>query len=251
MTEQVTTSFTDSPELRRLELRSAVVNSTQVEPDQRVRVTATLRNVGERADTFEPALAVDGLVVATRTVSLDPGETQTVSFEHQFEENGAHRISVASVQVADLTVVRQGNGTPVGRSAAENNRIEVVESRLSAEWVRRGYNATVMTTVTNSGNQTATPTLAVTVDGIRVVTRPVELAPDQTRTVRIEFPATEGTVAVGGVEAGRLNVSRSVDAEDPPQTQTSGPGFGFGLAVPLLVTVLLIAEFTRSRTGRE
>jgi len=226
----VQTTATGSADLA---LTAASLDETRVETGHPVEATARLRNLGDRAGRFEVALGVDGRVVASKPLSLDANQSAAVAFEHAFDETGLYTVTVASERVGNVTVLESTGG---------ESRVDVVETRLPADWVKRGYDATVLTTVVNPGDRPATETLAVTLDGDQVATRTVELSPDTRRTLRIEFPARQGTIAIDGVRAGQLNVSDTWGAEEPTArpTEASGPGFGFALLVPLFVSLLLV-----------
>ena len=227
-----------------LELRSAVLDERLVQRGEPIRVTAQIRNTGGRAATFAPELAVDGRVVATRRVSLDANESASIVFQPRITEGGVHTVTVASVPVGNVTVLRPVSG--------DSRRVEVVEARLLTDWVRRGYDATVVATVANPGNETVVSNLTVTVGGDSVASRIVELPPDGTRQVSIEFPARPGTVAVGGVEASRLSVGTApAAAADRTRSRASGRGFGVGLALLALAAIAGGINFTRGRNRQE
>ncbi|NHN58954.1 M6 family metalloprotease domain-containing protein [Halorussus rarus] len=73
-------------------------------PDEPVTVSATVENVGDGAGTKTLALAVDGRTVATREVTLGPGNRTAVAFERTFEP-GEHRLAVGAAETT-LTVER-------------------------------------------------------------------------------------------------------------------------------------------------
>lgn len=247
LTEEATVTSTSgrtaTPPPPTLELRSAVLDERLVQQGEPFRVTARVQNVGGREGTFEPALAVDGQVQATRRVSLGPNESATIVFEHRPVGDGAHAVTVASVPVGNVTVLRS---VSVSRS-----RVRVVEARLLADWVRRGYDASVVATVANPGNETAVANLTATVGGDAVASRTVELSPGATRQVRIAFPARPGPVAVGGVDAGHLRVGTAPEAAEPPATRASGPGFDAGLALLALAALVGVITLGSARKRRD
>lgn len=61
-----------------------------------VSVTATVTNVGGGADEAEIALTIDGEPVATRTVTLDADESDSLEFETTVEDAGAIDLAVES-----------------------------------------------------------------------------------------------------------------------------------------------------------
>ena len=76
-----------------------------------VEIEATVENDGATAGTFDVPITVDGEVVDEREVTLEPGETTTVSTSVTLESDGAHTIEVASATTeigADST--EDGNG---------------------------------------------------------------------------------------------------------------------------------------------
>ncbi|WP_276272972.1 CARDB domain-containing protein [Haloarcula litorea] len=124
----------------------------------------------------------------------------------------------------------------------ETSQLTVTSATVPADFVRRGYDATVRATVENPTDSAVTETLAVTVDGERVTTRSVQVDPGEQRTVRIEFPATAGSVRVDGVSAGQVS---TLPANGTAETTSgSGPGFGW-VAVVVALGLLLLSGARR------
>lgn len=201
----------------------------------------TVANAGGRTGTFEVALTVDGETAATRRVRLDPGEEEAIAFDPTFVAPGDYDLAVEGVAIGTVTVEESAESTPTSTAAASTEptrRLSVIAVGSLPDWVRTGFNASVRVTVANRGNATASRTLNATVDGEPVASRTVSLAPGERTTVVLEFPATEGDVAVDGISAGDLAVrSGSTEA---PTTTGSGPALHPALVVLLIAAVALL-----------
>jgi hypothetical protein len=102
----------------------------------------------------------------------------------------------------------------------------------------------------NRVDRRANRTLAVTVDDRRVGNKTVTLPPNQREVVSIEFDAASGTVAVEGVDAGRIEVRETQTPGGPTSTDTpGGTGSGFGLVLTVFV-VALVAGRAAVRASR-
>lgn len=80
---------------------------TSVEPQnssKRVRVTATVRNVGTENGTFDARFTSNGAVLATRTVSVDSGGSATVTFEQTFSEPAVYDVGVSGADAGAIEV---------------------------------------------------------------------------------------------------------------------------------------------------
>ena len=94
-----------------IEIRSGGCSSyavTELDVDESVNVgdsvdvEASVENDGVTADTFTVPVSVDGEVVDEREVTLDPGETTTVSTNVTLEEAGTHTVEVGN-ETAEVT----------------------------------------------------------------------------------------------------------------------------------------------------
>ena len=62
-------------------------------------VTVPLKNIGGDKGTKEVELYADGKVVASKKVTLGPGEEKDVTIEHLFEKSGPHNIKIANFPI--------------------------------------------------------------------------------------------------------------------------------------------------------
>jgi beta-lactamase superfamily II metal-dependent hydrolase len=84
------------------ELSNLNVSPKEVEPGETVTVAVEVRNVGEEKGTHELELIIDGLVEQSESVTLDGGETTSISFSVEKDMEGSY-----SVELAGLTGIFQ------------------------------------------------------------------------------------------------------------------------------------------------
>jgi hypothetical protein len=61
-----------------------------------VTITTTVRNIGDVAGTYSAALSVDGQVVDSKAVSVNPGDSQEVSFQFSQTTAGSHQLIIGN-----------------------------------------------------------------------------------------------------------------------------------------------------------
>jgi len=206
--------------------------------------------------TYEADLIVDGEAVASKRATIEPGEFKTRSFDRRFDEPGEYEIAVGDTSLGTLTVTADSDDTTATTQAdqtgAEAPAIEVVSATVPADWVREGFDTTVRATVVNRLDRRANRTLAVTVDDERVGNETVTLQPNQREEVSIEFEAASGTVAVEGVDAGRIEVRETRTPVGTTTTDTpGGTGAGFGLVLTILVVAAVVLGRAAVREPRQ
>ncbi|ELY83568.1 CARDB domain-containing protein [Natrinema altunense] len=201
------------------------LSPTTVEAGETVTVTATYRNDGETTTSSTVALTVDGTVVDQRTITLEPGESQSVTFERSMEWPGTYDVGIEGVGSASVTV---------DGPAADIVNATVVDPDITA-----GESTTIEATVENPTDERATRTLEMAVDGIVVDSRAVSIPANGERTVTFERRFDEsGTyeIAVNAVSAGTVSVERAAfsirDRElSPATTAALAPPATAGLLV--------------------
>ena len=105
----------------------------EVESGENITITGEVRNIGDAAGSEILELVLDGNVVETLTVSLDPGESKTFAFSRPSGAQGTHLLSLGetleryTVGVAEEPKFRQG---PVVRLRPLNDEITNVQDGL-------------------------------------------------------------------------------------------------------------------------
>lgn len=166
-----------------------------------VRVT----NTGGTAGTYDARLLVNGAARAQRTGRLEPGESATLTFAHEFSTAGEYTLAVGGETV----------GVSVGKPATPTVRsIEVTELASSR---RTGRAVTLAVGVGNDRAIPAAGNLTLRHNGEPIETRRIELPPARERT--ITFTATGIGPGVHVFRVGTRTVAVTVESTHP-----SGPG---------------------------
>ncbi|WP_435551638.1 DUF7282 domain-containing protein [Natrinema sp. CGMCC1.2065] len=189
--------------------------TSPVEQGQEITVESEIENVGGEAGTQEVALAIDGTVVDTESVSLSPGESQSVAFDTETGalEPGEYTLAVASDDETDeTTVIVEASDEPATLAVTDLSAPESAEP---------GQQVTVTATVENQGDLEGTDTVTYSVDGQPVAEATVTLAGGQSAEIPFTSSVPEGTsthtVATDDDEA-----SVVIEAAAPATTDTDG-----------------------------
>jgi hypothetical protein len=70
------------------------VTPGEVEPGQKVTISATVSNTGGTEDTYEATLKIDGVVETTKKVTVAAGGSQPVSFSVSRDEAGTYKVAL-------------------------------------------------------------------------------------------------------------------------------------------------------------
>jgi len=241
-----------------LSIRAATLDRDRIRAGESANVTATVENTGREAGTTTVGLRVDGETVETRTTSVGPERSETVTFTRVFEETGTFAVSVNDTAAGTLAV-EEPPANPSVRSAA-----------LDRDRIRPGETATIRTTVANDGGQSGALPLELSANGSVVATEVVTVAANESRAVNLSHAFEEPgrfRIAVNGVEAGTLSVAEATPTPtpttrpgttdsptSPPPTTSPGPTnpSEFGPLVGLVAVIALfgaLAYFVRNERG--
>ncbi|ELY91792.1 hypothetical protein C483_09644 [Natrialba hulunbeirensis JCM 10989] len=116
---QTVTVGKDNDSTPELTVVETVLESDAIDLGEETTVRATVSNTGTETGTFTPGLAVGGLVVDDRAVSLAPGEQTTVELTFSMDERGTYELAVAGESVGTVTVGEGINGVLTPLSATE------------------------------------------------------------------------------------------------------------------------------------
>jgi len=81
-----------------IEISNLTVKPTQVLPDGLIKVQAEVRNVSEEQSTSVISLSIDGQVEATKTLTLEGGATETVTFVVTRNAPGTYEVTVRGLE---------------------------------------------------------------------------------------------------------------------------------------------------------
>lgn len=128
------------------------ITTRELEVGEETSVEATITNDGDASGTFTANLTVDGEVRDTRSVTLGPGESETVEFTTAFDETGTYDVAISGQSVASVDVVEaqqtpddsggqdDGDGSPTpGGSGGSNVGIIGIVLLVGALLVAGGF----------------------------------------------------------------------------------------------------------------
>jgi len=96
----------------KFEIRNLSVSPESVGPNEQVVISINVTNKGDAEGTRTVELMLDGEPYDSQTVTLDPGQSTTVTFAASSEEPGAHTVSIDGLE-GSFEVSTEGGGVPV------------------------------------------------------------------------------------------------------------------------------------------
>ncbi|MEF8776222.1 MAG: hypothetical protein V5A43_06935, partial [Haloarculaceae archaeon] len=215
----------------------------RIVPGETVRVDIPVTNAGGTEGSYEFAVRLDGVTVATRTGTAPANAIRWEAVPVAPETVGSHTLVVA--------------GERATISAAEPASLQTGALRVEPARVAPGGSVDVSVAVENPDSLPGEGVIAVEVDGARVESRTVRLGPGAETTLEFELrfeEAGEHRVAVGGesvtVTVGDANGSgRTAGTGTSPgngaggTTDGGGSGFGAGVAAAALLLLALLGGF--------
>lgn len=97
------TSSASSPSSAKFEITSLDIKPTEVTVGETAKISARVTNTGGAGGFYSATLSVDGKKIDTKTINLDPGSTQAVTFSLLKDTAGTYEIGIGESS-ATLTV---------------------------------------------------------------------------------------------------------------------------------------------------
>lgn len=186
-----------------------IVDNLSISPDkltqgenENVLISVKVTNVGTAAGPKLVRLEVDGSVVDDTEVTLDPGNSQTVSFNASENEPGVHIVYIEDLQ---------------GTFVVEAGEFVVENLKISPQRVSLGENVAISVDVANVGENTAMKFLVLKIDNIVESIENVTL--DSGENSEVSFVVSRDVVGVYEVEIENLVGSFVVE------NQSGSPNF--------------------------
>ncbi|ELY37819.1 APHP domain-containing protein [Natronorubrum tibetense GA33] len=220
------------PEEPDYRVSDATLSDAKIAPGDSFEVSAKLQNVGEGTGPFIAELLVDGEVVDDQIVRVGPGEKDTITFTHSFNEAGEYEIAINDAVAGTVTVGDKEDETEA--------TFDVTDATLSDTEIEIGDSVDASATVTNTGDETGTFTAELLVDGEVVDEETVQIFAGDETTVEFtkQFDeAGEYEIAINDADAGTLTVIEPGEDDD---SAFPIPGFG-PLAALLAIAISLFA----------
>jgi hypothetical protein len=205
--------------------RETDVAAPRLVTGETLEATVVVRNEGTDPGEYSVPFRVDGRTVATRSGTLRPGESATLSFTRTFRTAGEYDLRAGTA-----------TATAVVRRPAEPTVTDLSVDPVSPA---RGEPVRISATVGSGADRPANGTVTIAVDGDALATRRV--AVDDVATVE----ATTSFDAAGEHTVGAGDRTASVTVREVTLTPTPGPwpgdgssGVGAGFGLPVAVAAL-------------
>ena len=175
-----------------------IITPDEAELGEAVIISFTVTNIGEQTGSYLVDLKIDGVTIAGRTGELEPGESETRSYELTPETLGNYSVEVGAPHVQGLT----GSFTveaPPRPAEFELSNLRIFYPGVIPPEVERGQTVTVTVSidVTNVGEETGVYTVELVLEGSVVGSEEITpLEGGMTATVVFELTRGEGTYQV-------------------------------------------------------
>ncbi|KXA90911.1 hypothetical protein AKJ63_02100, partial [candidate division MSBL1 archaeon SCGC-AAA259D18] len=225
-------SFTVTSPEANFSLSDLIVENRTVEVGDSVTVSVKVTNTGNKEGTYTVNLEV-GEKVKTRDVSLNPDQTEKVSF----------KVSMRNPDTYNLKVGKYSKSIEVVEPVSPPE-FKVSQLSISSENVKVGEKITVSVRVKNTGGEVGSHTVELSFGG-SIKTENVTLKPNQSKEVTFEISKEnpDNYVVEVGSMTEKLEVVKPTEEEKPKSEDEGLPltwiGLGVGIIVALVVGILI------------
>jgi len=206
-----------------------------VEPGEELSISAMVTNSGSLAGSYTARLKINGSEVDSQEVSLEPGESQAVSFTVSRGAEGEYSVVLDGLE---------GSFT-VRETPSEAHFVLADLSVLPAE-VEPGEEVNILATVSNDGGVEGSYTVKLKINGSEVDSEELTLAAGASQTV--SFTVSQESSGEYSVELDGLEGSFTVAEAPPPPSPTNLRLIGgiIGGVVIIGLIALLVARRRRA-----
>jgi hypothetical protein len=188
----------------------------EVELGSDVNISALVSNTGDLTGSYEVSLELDDVVMQTREVALDGGDSVTVIFNVVPETAGEHKVGIGD-SLATFTVKE-----PEAPADFTTSALNITPNEVSP-----GDSVTIAVLVSNNGDLSGSYEAVLKIDDAVVQTKEVTISGGDSEIISFSItPDTPGryTVDVNGL-AGTYEVQSPLP---PAAIEASNPGPGIG-----------------------
>lgn len=189
----ITTVTPEVPPLRPAEFKVSdfTITPPAVEPGKEVTISVLVTNVGEQPGSYTITLRIASRLISIEDeaeVTLDGGESETVSFAYTMDVDGTYNVEVDGLTGSfEVLVV-----IPPSRPA----EFEVSDLVISPDEVEEGEEVTITVEVKNVGEEEGSHTVELKIDGEVVDSETATLAGGASATISFEVLRGAGTYQV-------------------------------------------------------
>ena len=205
-----------SPEVPFVRIVSLEADPPQVFTGELVIVRVVVDNPSEGEATRSFTLTLDGEIIEEFTVTLAPGDEQTLSFDITDAEVGTHTVALDIFE--DTFTVEERPEPPVPADLVLSPNLIISPSQ-----VEPNEQVTIEAFITNNGGTAGTATAVLSINGVqRGASQQVTVAPGVTATVTFTVTEAEDGIyavqvaAADGTASGSFTVTAVVIIEPPP-----------------------------------
>jgi hypothetical protein len=206
------------------------VTPAEAKPGDAVAVSVTVKNIGDQSGAYSFELKLDGATKETKTGILNGGASVTVTFTVSGAAEGIHTVAVGAL--SESFKVK----TPLKPAA-----ISVKTLQISKTLAKPGEEIEVTVTLENTGEQSGSYDLVISLDGVEKDSSTVTL--EGGKTVAKTVKLSSGFEGVHKVTVDGKSIEFEVKKE------SSGiDGFAFeAVAIGLMIAVLLLVVYRKSK----
>ena len=169
-----------------------------------VSISVIVTNAGDLTGSYEMSLKIDDMVAQTKEVTLDGGDSETISFSVTPETVGEH-----TVNIGDLLGSFEVKTPPRAPASFVFRALTVSPAEVNI-----GERVAISVTVTNTGDLTGTYKVTLKIDGIAIETKEVTLAGGASQ--KVAFTTTTDTAGTYSVDIDGLSGWFVVKGKIPP-----------------------------------
>jgi len=191
----------------------------EVNLGERVSVSVIITNNGDLTGSYELSLEIDNTVVQTKEVTLDGGDSETISFSVTPDAVGEHTVNVSGLPGTLKVKAPEAPPapTPVPAVAPAPASFVISDFSVTPSEVKLAEQVKISAVVTNTGGSEGSYTVLLQINGAEEAKKEVALGAGKSETVTFTIAKdTEGSYAVTiNGKVGQFNV-----IVPPPPTPT-------------------------------
>ena len=227
-----------------------LVFPVEVEPGETVTIEAEVTNSGGSTGDYTATLKINGTIVDSISITLDPGEDETVSFSIAKEATGTYLVQLAGLE-GTFTVTEPAELPPSGTPAAFTLSllsISPIEANI-------GESVTISVLVANTGEGAGSYTITLKINGVEEATEEITLAGGASDTViftTVQDEAGTYSVDVDGLRDSFMVKKSPASTMSPPVAPPSAPPSRVNWAIlgPIIGVAVFLAIFLPIRQRR-
>lgn len=177
-----------------------------------VNITVLISNTGDLTASYEAILKIDNAIAQTKEITLDGGDSRTVSFSMRAGTAGEHTVSIGDLVGTFKVKTLEVPPAPITAAAPPN----FITSDLSVtpRVAELGEQITISVVVSNTGGTEGSYDVVLEIDGAQEAVATIILGAGESKSVT--FTVAKGKEGVHFVDVGGRVAQFTVVAPPPP-----------------------------------